>query len=80
MGGSVQSFSPLNSLSTTMNMNLDTSRKLSCCPKCASGYEQELARLKESEKSRDDVINNNNSSLPLWMQTAKTKDQFQVSR
>ncbi|XP_076915761.1 protein SUPPRESSOR OF MAX2 1-like [Bidens hawaiensis] len=86
VGGSVQSFSPLNSLSTTMNTNLDTSRKVSCCPKCASGYEQELARLKESVKPRDEVINNNNndinnsssSSLPLWMQNAKTKDQFQV--
>ncbi|KAM0013140.1 hypothetical protein Hdeb2414_s0045g00744401 [Helianthus debilis subsp. tardiflorus] len=72
LGGSVQSFNPLNSFSTTMN--LDPNRKIPWCPKCSSEYEHELAKLKELEKSRNEV----NNSLPQWLQNAKLKDQSQI--
>ncbi|KAI3711777.1 hypothetical protein L1987_70323 [Smallanthus sonchifolius] len=72
LGGSVQSFNRLNKFSTATN--LDPNRKVSCCPKCSSGYEQELAKLKELENPRDEAKN----SLPLWLQNAKTKDQLQI--
>ncbi|KAL8223489.1 hypothetical protein R6Q57_018964 [Mikania cordata] len=74
LGSSVQSSNPLNSLSTAMN--LDPSRRIACCPKCSSDYEQELAKLKESEK----LPNENKSNLPQWLQDAKTKDQSMVSQ
>ncbi|KAJ0673775.1 putative Clp, repeat (R) domain, P-loop containing nucleoside triphosphate hydrolase [Helianthus annuus] len=70
LGGSVQSFNPLNSFSTTMNMKESETRKIPCCPKCSSEYEHELAKLKEVEKPRDEV----NNSLPQWLQNAKPKD------
>ncbi|KAM0030503.1 hypothetical protein Hdeb2414_s0018g00537741 [Helianthus debilis subsp. tardiflorus] len=72
LGGSVQSFNPLNSFS--MTMNLDPNRKIPCCPKCSSEYEHELAKLKELEKLRDEV----NNSPPQWLQNAKPKDQSQI--
>ncbi|XP_076892642.1 protein SUPPRESSOR OF MAX2 1-like isoform X2 [Bidens hawaiensis] len=70
LGGSGQSLNnlkPLNSFTTTMN--LDLARKAPCCPVCSTSYEQELAKLKES-----DSVNN---SLPSWLQNAKTNDQSQ---
>lgn len=73
LGSSVESLNPLKKFSTTMN--LDPNRKVPCCPKCSNDYEQELAKLKESEKSSDE----GKSSLPQWLQNAKTKEQPQVS-
>ncbi|KAI3814712.1 hypothetical protein L1987_14356 [Smallanthus sonchifolius] len=72
LGSSVQSFNRLNNFATTMN--LDPNRKVSCCPKCSGGYEEELAKLKELENPRDEGKN----CLPLWLQNAKTKDQSQI--
>ncbi|XP_076910744.1 protein SUPPRESSOR OF MAX2 1-like isoform X2 [Bidens hawaiensis] len=74
LGGSVQSLNtlkPLNSFTTTMN--LDLARKAPCCPVCSTSFEQELAKLKESDKQSDSV----NNSLPSWLQNAKTNDQSQ---
>ncbi|KAK1417133.1 hypothetical protein QVD17_26255 [Tagetes erecta] len=49
------------------------SLKAPCCSVCSSEYEQELAKLKDSEKQSDEV----NNSLPQWLQNAKPKDQSQ---
>ncbi|KAI3775326.1 hypothetical protein L1987_49897 [Smallanthus sonchifolius] len=68
LDSSVQSLNPLHT------MNIDPSRKFHCCPICSSGYEQELAKLKESEKQSDEVKN----SLPQWLQNAQTKEQSQI--
>ena len=73
LGSSVASLNPLKNFPTTMN--LDANRKVPCCPKCSNDYEQELAKLKESEKSSDEV----KSTLPQWLQNAKTKEQSPVS-
>ncbi|XP_071742142.1 protein SUPPRESSOR OF MAX2 1-like [Rutidosis leptorrhynchoides] len=72
LGSSVESINSLKNFSTTMN--LDTNRKLPCCPKCSNDYEQELVKLKESEKPSDEV----KSSLPQWLQNAKPKEQSPV--
>ncbi|KAJ0744660.1 putative Clp, repeat (R) domain, P-loop containing nucleoside triphosphate hydrolase [Helianthus annuus] len=72
LGGSVQSLNPLNGFTTTVS--LDYTRKANCCPVCSSGYEQELAKLKESEKQPDEVKN----SLPQWLQNAKTNEQSPI--
>ncbi|KAI3803120.1 hypothetical protein L1987_31269 [Smallanthus sonchifolius] len=68
LASSVQSLNPLHT------MNIDLTRKLPCCPICSSGYEHELAKLKESEKQTDEVKN----SLPQWLQNAQTKEQSQI--
>ncbi|KAJ9557798.1 hypothetical protein OSB04_012412 [Centaurea solstitialis] len=84
-GSTVESLNPLkNNFSTSMITpvslqkrlleNLDPSRRTPCCPKCSTDYERELAKLKESEKSCDEI----KSNLPQWLQNAKTKDQSQV--
>ncbi|KAK9078868.1 hypothetical protein SSX86_002926 [Deinandra increscens subsp. villosa] len=70
---SVQSVNPLNGFSSTMNLDR---RQAPCCPVCSSGYEQELAKLKESEKPPDEVRN----SLPQWLQNAKSKDSQSQSQ
>ncbi|KAJ0683073.1 hypothetical protein HanPI659440_Chr16g0654331 [Helianthus annuus] len=71
----ITSRSPLTNMfpSFSTTMNLDPNRKIPWCPKCSSEYEHELAKLKELEKSRDEV----NNSLPQWLQNAKLKDQSQ---
>ncbi|XP_071715484.1 protein SUPPRESSOR OF MAX2 1 [Rutidosis leptorrhynchoides] len=72
LGGSIESLNSLKNFSTTMN--LDGNRKVPCCPKCSNDYEQELAKLKVSEKSSDEV----KSSLPQWLQNAKSNEQSPV--
>ncbi|KAI3715124.1 hypothetical protein L6452_22093 [Arctium lappa] len=67
-------FSSQVTLQKRLSENLDPSRTTPCCPKCSADYEQELAKLKEAEKSSDEI----KSNLPQWLQNAKTKDQSQV--
>lgn len=84
LGSTVDSLNPMKNFSSSMmsqvtlpkrlSENLDPSRRTPCCPKCSGDYEQELAKLKESEKSSDEI----KSNLPQWLQNAKTKDQSQV--
>ena len=40
-----------------------------CCPKCYHDYEEELAKLKEAEKSALEA----KSNLPQWLQNAKAQ-------
>lgn len=64
-----------NSSSRCLSENLDPARKTICCPICAEGYEQELAKLKamESEKTSSEVMPEAaaQSGLPRWLQNAK---------
>ncbi|XP_057968754.1 protein SUPPRESSOR OF MAX2 1 isoform X2 [Malania oleifera] len=90
LGSSVESMTPLKNFPTALSRrvseNVDPARRVNCCPQCMENYEQELAKLKEFEKSCSEVKSEAaRTPLPLWLQNAKvhnadakTSDQSQT--
>lgn len=91
LGSSVESFSPLNNLPTTISApprrlseNLDPARRMGCCPECTQKCEQEIARAAatELEKPSPEVESESGRSpLPQWLQSAKvheSQNKFRV--
>ncbi|KAI6682526.1 hypothetical protein NL676_036407 [Syzygium grande] len=91
LGSSVESFSPLNNLPTTISApprrlseNLDPARRMGCCPECTQKCEQEIARAAatELEKPSPEVESESGRSpLPQWLQSAKvheSQNKFQT--
>ncbi|GJU43419.1 protein suppressor of MAX2 1 [Tanacetum coccineum] len=65
-GSSLESLNSFKNFSTMMS---NSPRMPPCCPKCYHDYEQELAKLKEAEKSAFEA----KSNLPQWLQNAKAQ-------
>ncbi|PWA57983.1 clp, P-loop containing nucleoside triphosphate hydrolase [Artemisia annua] len=65
-GSSLESLNSFRNFSTMMS---NSPRMPPCCPKCYHDYEQELAKLKEAEKSALEA----KSNLPQWLQNAKAR-------
>lgn len=91
LGSSVESFSPLKNLPTTISApprrlseNLDPARRTGCCPECTQKCDQEIARATatELEKPSPEVESESGrSSLPQWLQNAKvheSQNKFQT--
>ncbi|RZB71603.1 protein SUPPRESSOR OF MAX2 1-like [Glycine soja] len=88
LGTSLESLSPLKTLSTTTipplrraSENVDPAAVSICCPQCMQSCEQEVAEmLKETEKSDTELKSEAaKPSLPQWLQNAKTnKDNGKV--
>lgn len=91
LGSSVESFSPLRNLPTTISPsprllpeNLDPARRMGCCPECTKKCEQEIARAAstELEKPSPEVESESGRSpLPQWLQNAKvhgSQNKFQT--
>lgn len=92
LGSSVESFSPLKNLPTTISApprrlseNLDPARRTGCCPECTQKCDQEIARAAatEIEKPSPEVESESGRSLlPQWLQNAKvheSQNKFQVT-
>ncbi|PWA63688.1 clp, P-loop containing nucleoside triphosphate hydrolase [Artemisia annua] len=67
-GSSLESLNSFRNFSTMMS---NSPRMPPCCPKCYHDYEQELAKLKEAEKSALEA----KSNLPQWLQNAKARSE-----
>ncbi|GJY00421.1 hypothetical protein Tco_0357439 [Tanacetum coccineum] len=63
------SLESLNSFKNISTMMSNSPRMPPCCPKCYHDYEQELAKLKDAEKSAFEV----QSNLPQRLRNAKTQ-------
>ncbi|KAL8129697.1 hypothetical protein V2J09_018852 [Rumex salicifolius] len=86
LSGPLESYSHLKSLSTTMQpsmrseksvpLNLDSSRKISCCPQCLENYEKEVSILSAGQPEKP--VSEAQTQLPQWLQNAKTQNNDDI--